>query len=648
MPLILPLTPDDETRLRALLAEQGRTILERQSLLESAGLAGLLPKIDLNTPAEQFAEQTVRVAQRYGAVAPGEPALFSLLRVLQEAYAGQPDSVAFLTSLLALPSVEAELPPEEEPPPTISNTITGTQGDVIVANVVVDKESKVALDVTVGKNIIKIGKIVIPIWMFMVALALPFLLSGGAYWAFVPAKMPNNAAQFNVAVATFGELRNGRVETSDTATLLSQWVAEGLTQEKPVYEEAFGNPIEVWHDGLSPLVKRTTIGMIEGSNQQIRQGNAEERAFDLNANVLIYGVLETQSNGREALTIEFYVKPDLSLPIEARFGHERMGDPIVLPATFDPTNTGTGDSAVVWETVNNRGRALAWIARALDRERRGLRSEMIAVIERAEDAANSTETGRLRWPEQGAGKEVIYTLKGEAQLELAHTDRDCGEESQSRSDLAQAAFESAVASNDRYVLAHIGLGYVAHYRAQCLLTIAPVDQADREAAAPFVETARAHFARAQQLITTDDNSEYVQAVVALSIPSAERLFAFGLVLDTIAEPERRTELLAEALDIAEEAIATLETSIAQFPDDEYYHRLAARGYLSLANLAQLKSVIYQALDDTTNYEASIAEAVNAYTLCEAEANLVFADVYLHETLIPDFCTPQKEQLLQER
>ena len=76
--------------------------------------------------------------------------------------------------------------------------------------------------------------------------------------------MPNNAAQFSVAVATFGELRNGKVEDSETARLLSQWVAEGLTQEKPVYEAAFGNPIEVWHDGLSPLIKRTTIGVYEG------------------------------------------------------------------------------------------------------------------------------------------------------------------------------------------------------------------------------------------------------------------------------------------------------------------------------------------------------------------------------------------------
>ncbi len=646
MPLILPLPPADETRLRALLAEQGRTILERQSLLESAGLAGLLPKIDLNTSGEQFAAQTIRVAQRYGAVSLGEPALLPLLHVLQEAYAGQPDSAAFLADLLARSPIEADLPPEPEPLPTISNTITGTQGDVILANVMVDKESKVAPDITVGKNIIKIGKIVIPIWMFAVALALPFLLSGGAYWAFVPAKMPNNAAQFNVAVATFGELRNGRVEASDTATLLSQWVAEGLTQEKPVYEEAFGNPIEVWHDGLSPLVKRTTIGMIAGSNQQIRQGNAEERAFDLNANVLIYGVLETQPNGLEALTIEFYVKPDLSLPIEARFGHERMGDPIVLPPSFDPTNTGTGDSAVVWETVNNRGRALAWIARALDRERRGLRSEMIAVIERAEDAANSTATGRLRWSEQGAGKEVIYTLKGEAQLELAYAERACGEESQTRSDLAEVAFESAIASNDRYVLAHIGLGNVAHFRAQCLLTVAPVDQADMEAAEPLVATALAHYERGQQIAATDTLSEYEKAVAGLASTPAYRLQAYLILLRADLNPDQRTERQTEALAIVEDAAADLDRAIAALPDDPYYLRLAARAYLFQANLAQLKAQIYTEMGDTPNVEEAVREAITAFEACEAQGNLVFADVYLQETLIPDFCTPQKERLLQ--
>jgi hypothetical protein len=642
MPLILPITPDDQRRLLPLLAERGTTILERQSLLESAGLAILLPKIDLNTSAEQFATQAIRVAQRHGAITPTVPALVPLLKQLREAYAGQAEAASFLDTLVALPPTEAELPEEAEEPPTIENDITDVDGDVIIANVVVDKESKVTPDITVGKNIIKIGKIVIPIWMFVVAIALPFVVAGGAYFAFVPAKMPNNAAQFNVAVAPFGELRNGQVEDSATAELLSQWVAEGLTQEKPVYEAAFGNPIEVWHDGLSPLIKRTTIGIIEGSNEQIRQGNAEERANDINANVIIYGVLEPQADGSEALTIEFYVKPDLSTPIESRFGHEQMGDPIRLPIAFNPNETGTGNSAAVWETVINRGRSLAWIIRTLDRERRGLKSEMIAVIDRAEAAANSTESGRLRWPERGAGKEVIYTLKGEAELELAYADRACGEESRTRTALAESAFQKAIASNEAYALAQVGLGNVAQLRAQCLLTIPPIEAADIKAAEPLVTEALRHYQTAQTLAPNAADAPYINAVAALAVAPAYRLQALIALQRAQLEPDQQAEWYRQAAQSIEAGEIPLIAVIQNLPDDEYYYRLLARAYLVRGNLLSLNAYLLNLQANESGYKTALTEAITAYSQCEAQANKVFADVYLKEILIPQFCTPQKE------
>ncbi len=654
MPLTLPLTPDQVTRLLPLLAARSSTILERQNLLEAAGLAVLLPKIDLNTPADAFAAQTVRVAQRQGAIAPDTPSLIPLLNVLREVYAGQAEAVAFLDEVTALPPTEAEVPDEPEARPTIENRITDARGDVIIANVVVDKESKVAPDVTVGKNIIKIGKIVIPIWMFVAAISLPFLLGGGAYFAFVPAKMPNNAAQFNVAVATFGELRNGKVEDSETARLLSQWVAEGLTQEKPVYEAAFGNPIEVWHDGLSPLIKRTTIGVIEGSNEQIRQSNAEVRANDINANVIIYGVLEPREDGREALTIEFYVKPDLLAPVESRFGTERMGDPIVLPVDFEPESTGTGDSAVVWETVITRGRSLAWIIRALDRERRGLREEMIAVIERAEDEATSTDTGRLRWPETGSGKEVIYTLKGEAHLELAYADRTCGEESQSRTTLAESAFQQAVSSNRDYALAHVGLGNIAHIRAQCLLTatLSEVDPTDTERVRALLAEAQVlaasaieRYENARRLTPLAADTQFVQAVVGTSIAVGYRLQATVAVQQIRVDPDNGAVLAERARQAVEAGTTILTETIRTIPDSDFYRRLLAKAYLIQGNLEVLSGRIALLQGDEGGYTGALEQAVASFALCEAQANKVFSDVYLQETLVPDFCTPQKERTL---
>ncbi|MCZ7569319.1 MAG: CHAT domain-containing protein [Ardenticatenaceae bacterium] len=100
----LPLTPDQHRRLIRLIAARANilTPLQRQNLLESAGLSQFVTRLNFDVDARTFSQQLVRVLQEHGTlVETGQPALVSLLREVREIVAGQEEEAAFLDALLA-------------------------------------------------------------------------------------------------------------------------------------------------------------------------------------------------------------------------------------------------------------------------------------------------------------------------------------------------------------------------------------------------------------------------------------------------------------------------------------------------------------------------------------------------------------------
>ncbi|MBA3531415.1 MAG: toll/interleukin-1 receptor domain-containing protein, partial [Ardenticatenales bacterium] len=100
----LALSDAHRHRLVQLLALRGEilTSLDRQTLLEDAGLAQFIAKLPLGGSAEEFAAALVRTLQQQGQLpGTGEPALLPLLRLLRERVAGHPAEVYFLDELLA-------------------------------------------------------------------------------------------------------------------------------------------------------------------------------------------------------------------------------------------------------------------------------------------------------------------------------------------------------------------------------------------------------------------------------------------------------------------------------------------------------------------------------------------------------------------
>jgi hypothetical protein len=173
-------------------------------------------------------------------------------------------------------------------------------GDVIITTI-----GPGASDNVVGKNIIKIGTLVVPALPAVVAL-LVVLVSGvvGLWLYLVPAKMP--AGYFNVAVAEFSQVDGqGRERVTADSALISKTlfatIQGELEQLPPDYQAV------VWHDSMNLLQKRTTIGAIESTPKQDRSSAACQRATDLNADMIVYGTLDASANPAQ-LRLQFCVR----------------------------------------------------------------------------------------------------------------------------------------------------------------------------------------------------------------------------------------------------------------------------------------------------------------------------------------------------
>jgi hypothetical protein len=173
-------------------------------------------------------------------------------------------------------------------------------GDVIVVNV-----GPGASDVVVGKNILRIGTLVIPALPLVVALIGTLAASAVGLWLYlVPAQMP--LGSFNVAVAEFSQLDGqGRERVTADSALISRTlfttIQEELRQLPPDYQAI------VWHDSMSLLQKRAPIGAIAGATIGARSSAACRRAEDLGADIIVYGVLEAAGNPA-LLRLQFCVR----------------------------------------------------------------------------------------------------------------------------------------------------------------------------------------------------------------------------------------------------------------------------------------------------------------------------------------------------
>jgi tetratricopeptide (TPR) repeat protein len=195
---------------------------------------------------------------------------------------------------------------------------------------------------------------------------------------------------FNVAVAEFGVLdQSGHVSTTPKSEQFSAWLNQGLENEI--------SELKIPYDHRNPQ----QVGVIRGADAESRAQAAKRRAGQLNATVLVYGVISPTINGGYVVIPEYYIEdPDFNYGAEVS-GSDRLGQPVPI----DPYSNASLEANVA---LNARRQALQHIVLGLSAFLTGDYSEAEDEFRLAIDIRD--------WQEMGEGKEVAYLLLGAALL----------------------------------------------------------------------------------------------------------------------------------------------------------------------------------------------------------------------------------------
>ena len=274
-----------------------------------------------------------------------------------------------------------------------------------------------------------------------VVLVLLAVIGGMGLWLWRANSQKPLSGDFNVVVASFGQVdASGRSRPWEEGRRLSQGLGSALEE----------NLKEV--SGLSGRVQVAVVEqLIQGATPVDRASSAEALAERLNAQLVIYGFLDSTQNP-PLFTPQFYIASGQGLDRLAEsqevFGEYGLGAgiPILSPegglATRLTTNT----------ELSARTRALTLFTFGLAFYFGDAYDQAADFFQQAADVKE--------WQGQ-AGKEVFYLFLGVAQA------------ARGEQDLALQAFQSALAANPDYPQAHLGIGNI-HFDRQEL------DQAEAE------------------------------------------------------------------------------------------------------------------------------------------------------------------------
>jgi len=483
----------------------------------------------------------------------------------------------------------------------IGKDIIQSEGDAARAGTV---ERRIAI----GKNIIQIGTLVVPTVPVLALLGVVVAaLIFGAVNFLGPAEM---TGRFNVAVAEFGEIdAAGQMATSETGQLLSQWVFEELVAANEAYEDS---NVQIWHDSLSLLDKRTKLGMVSGLTPEARAEAASALASKVSADVVIYGYLTPPSSPAE-LVLEFYVQPRIRGEANVTIGRYQLGEPIPVPAHFDPADTLAKEA--LGTRVTNRASALFWLLLGLRDDLLGRSEQALAIFRQAEEEL-------VDWGNQGEGKEILYFFIGRSALFLG------------RYEEAEAALQEALRIDPAYARAQIVLAGVDFRRVQNVLH--PPDgsgltpEAVRQAIGD-VERTVAGYQKGLEL-ARESHDPLVEMIARLALASAYRLegeIYFWLQDD--AEANRFFELAIGEIDQVLEPLA-----------EAGQYRILAQAYLSLGAAYTQQAEILRKEADVAGSRGLYEAARAAYTACIDQEEKAPEDEILRSAIIGDSCRPWRE------
>jgi tetratricopeptide (TPR) repeat protein len=512
-----------------------------------------------------------------------------------------------------------QLPSTESPGNVSGGVNVDAQRDVNIAGDVVgrDKVENIAGDqvagdkiveqelTATGTNVIQIGNLNLPLVPLLVALGM-----GLAVLIFIgfgvssisqqlrPTPTPGmmSSANFNVVVAGFGEAdQNGQVRVTEQSRALSQSVYDTLIAQRDAFPD--------------PIIK-SSIALRHGSlplpDDLVRsEADAEQAVASLNADMLIYGNLK--SNGD--FTPQFYISPRVRGEV----------DPLLTGSqTAGLINFAPGSSFGTSTDLRTRASALFFIATGLTYNVFGRAARALEVYRQAEQAL-------VDWPEQGAGKEILYFFKGEAALFQAQ--QTTGQESADLLNEAEEAFNRAMASDPSYARAHIGLGSANYVRLQRAPALSET------LGSPEMQTMLREYATAPEL-ARQSGDRLAEEVGIFS----QGLAAFQQGLARRFSDRQAAEAsFAQAIDLirsTQEPFGALKQP-----------RLVAQTQLALGAIYKQQGDILIEQGDRSGGRAAYTQAQKAYQVC-VDLAPGSTDRILIDLIAQQRCRPQLDRLNQ--
>lgn len=498
------------------------------------------------------------------------------------------------------------------------------QGDVVAANV-----EQGARNVVVGKNIVQIGTLIVPIPLLGGVFVLLLGGLGLLVWQIRALAEPGAATMtgsFNVAIAPFTEIDARGRPTGDRATglQLSEWVYQVLDARKRAYAQIDVDAeatLQLWYDGLPRSVKAVPIGPIAGATAEERETAAAARADALGADVIIYGTWSAE----RGLTPEFYVVPRQRYAIHEIIGRYQLGS--------EPVRVDMSDRPAMQRRLTPRTTALFWLLVGLRYATNGEAEQAVALLDQAEAELN-------QWPEDVAGRDTLLFLKGQSALFAADRTADAGRFEELVA-TAQESFDGAIAANPAFARVYVGRASVALRQASKL----PPDQL---LAGGLIDEGIRFYAEAQRRAPDTPNAELVASAAELGIAQAHRLRADARLrlAQAAGQPAEAAEHAAAAqaeLAIAQDGAERALRGFEALATPEY--RFIGQTEYTLAVVARQQGLARGFQGDAMGNADGQRQAIAAAERCIALRSLPEAesDDILQRDVVTQRCVPLRAQ-----
>lgn len=419
--------------------------------------------------------------------------------------------------------------------------------------------------------------------------------------AFIPNIMGKGT--FNVAVAEFGELGpDGEIQRSKAGQEMREWTVNYLRDELKKSD----TNLVIWPD-LANLFTRTFTRV-----PLISPDMAEKTALRINADLLLYGYIDTRSNPPQ-LMLNFWVAPQDEYKFEDMLGNMKIGKPIRVVDLTDPGVSVKGE-------LQRQSIAVAWIAMGLAQQQLGQSEDALTAFLNAGEAAPQSEMVQFF-----IGREYLFLSERQPDQQEAHWQD------------AEEALLQAIAFNDQYARAYIGLGALYRKRSADLLDAA-IGQAVDPQAIQWVEQAIMSYQKVLEL--KPDPEEYgnpVEDVARLALGNAYRLK--GAIAYIQGDATSALDSLDQAIQTLEEVLLAFETSTQEH---ESYRRYLTQTYEYLGEAYQWKGEAFELAQDYPQALAAYQKSLDFYSQCIAQGNNT-ADLIIQNEIVHLLCEPYYEE-----